>query len=364
MPMRVTLIGHYPPPYGGVATLMTQMERALTASGRDVSVFNLGHGSPAGDNVTSFGGRNRVREVVELWRALARSRSDVHHYVSASYRSFWMGFVCLMLARLTHRTMVVSFVGGAFPDFIAGMGLPGRWLARGALRSARALLPCNDAIRGSLEGLLPGVPIFQVTNSFQLADAVKSELPPDVSSFVDGHSPVIASTGAASVEYGLLEAVEALARVREARPNVGYVLVMTRYGNPEYEAQFRSLLEEKGLLRNALVVRNIPDFGALLGRSDVFLRSTLIDGDSMSVREALAAGIPAVTSDTAFRPDGVMLYKKESTEDMAARLEEAFSTPRRDPDEMRAEARRNLEMLLDVYARVTEGSPRSRKRSS
>lgn len=353
MPKRVTLIGHYPPPYGGVPTLMAQMEDALAASGWDVSVFNLGHGSPEKRNVTNFGGRNRAREVLELWRAFARSASDVHHYVSASYRSFWMGSVCLLLARATGRTTVVSFVGGAFPDFIAGLTPFGRWFARLALRSARTLVPCSAAIRGSLETLTTGVPLVTVSNNFQLEDAVKSGLPPDVSSFVESHSPVIASTGAASAEYGLLEAADALARVRGSRPNVGYVLVMTRFGNAEYEARFRSVLEEQGLLDNVLVVKNIPDFGALLANSDVFLRSTLVDGDSMSVREALATGMPAVVSDTAFRPDGVMLYKKESAEDMAARLEEAFVTPRRDPAEMRAEARRNLETLLDIYARVT-----------
>lgn len=362
---RVTLIGHYPPPYGGVPTLMAQMEEALSAAGWDVTVFNLGHGSPDKANVLNFGGTwNRVREVFALWRAFAGSESDVHHYVSASYRSFWMGSVCMVLARLTRRKMVASFVGGAFPEFVTGLGPPGRWFARVALRSTGALMPCSDGIREALEGLKSGVPTEQLTNNFQTGDAVKGDLPADVSSFIESHSPVISSTGAAAAEYGLIEAVEALSLVRGAHPDVGYVLVMTRFGNEEYEARFHALLEERNLVKNTLIVRSIPDFVALLAGSDVFLRSALVDGDSMSVREALGVGIPAVASDAGFRPDGVMLYRKESAEDMAARLEEAFATPRRDPAEMRAEARRNLETLLAVYTRVTDGSNRPPDRSS
>ena len=50
MALRVTLIGHYPPPYGGVATLMAQMEAALTKAGAAVEIMNLGHGRPEGEH--------------------------------------------------------------------------------------------------------------------------------------------------------------------------------------------------------------------------------------------------------------------------------------------------------------------------
>ena len=353
MGKRVTLLGHYPPPYGGVGTVMLQMESALSSRGWDVVIFNLGHGCPEGDNVVNFGNRNRVREVLELWRAFARSTSDVHHYITASYRSFWMCSIALLLARMTRRTMVVSFVGGAFPTFVSGLKAPARWFARYALRAAAVLIPCNDAIRGSLEGLIPGARIVQTTNIFDVADEANDDLPDDVSSFVRSHTPVIATTGAAAREYGLDVAVKGIELVRRRHPDVGWVLVMTRFGNPGEEEVLPALLKETGLDRNVLVVRGIPDFGALLANADVFLRCARVDGDSMSVREALATGMPTVASDTAFRPEGVMLYKKESPEDLAARLEEAFMAPRRDPAEMRDEARHNLETLLDVYARVT-----------
>ena len=50
MSLKVTLIGHYPPPFGGVAAVFhVQMESALSEAGCRVTVWNLGHGSPAGE---------------------------------------------------------------------------------------------------------------------------------------------------------------------------------------------------------------------------------------------------------------------------------------------------------------------------
>jgi glycosyltransferase involved in cell wall biosynthesis len=41
--------------------------------------------------------------------------------------------------------------------------------------------------------------------------------------------------------------------------------------------------------------------------SDAMLRTTLYDGDSVSVREALYLGTPVIATDNGMRPDGVTL---------------------------------------------------------
>jgi len=352
MPLHVTLMGHYPPPYGGVASLMRQMEVALEGAGCRVSIMNLGHGRPKDDHVTSFDTTNRVREVLQLRRAIARSDSDVLHYVSASYRSFWLGSVCLTLAAMAGRPMVVSFVGGAFPDFIRSLGPVKRWWTRRVLRSAAALIPCNDEIAGAVGKLVPEARMTHITNSFPIAGASGADLPDDVAAFVASHRPIVSSTGAASEEYGLTDAVAAVASVREEHPDIGFVLVLTRYGTDAYERRLAEAIEQRGLEGTVLVTRNLPDFVVLLERSDVFLRSTLVDGDSMSVREALHLGVPTVASDTAFRPAGAMLFRKGDPGDMAAKLERAIERGRGDASAAREESKQNLEALLDVYSEV------------
>jgi hypothetical protein len=45
-------------------------------------------------------------------------------------------------------------------------------------------------------------------------------------------------------------------------------------------------------------------------RSRVMLRTTLYDGDALSVREALRLGTPVIASDNGMRPEGVRLIPK------------------------------------------------------
>ncbi len=353
MALRVTLIGHYPPPYGGVATLMKQMEGALVSSGCGVTIFNLGHGRPEGENVVSFDTGNRLREVWQLFRAFAASDSDVFHYVSASYRSFWLGSVCLLLAKLTGKRIVISFIGGAFADFIGSLGPLKRAVARTALSMAAVVVACNSEIRGVLGELVPGATLREISNCFPVAGAETGELQDEVEEFLAARSPVVSSTGAASPEYGLVGAVEALDRLHGRHPEIGMVLVLTRYGTAAGEKELEDAIRGRGASDRVLVVRDIPDFLALLRRSDVFLRSTLVDGDSMSVREALYLGVPTVASDTPFRPHGVVSFRKGDVDDMTKKLATAIAAGRGGASGARREGERNLEALLGIYASVS-----------
>jgi glycosyltransferase involved in cell wall biosynthesis len=52
----------------------------------------------------------------------------------------------------------------------------------------------------------------------------------------------------------------------------------------------------------------------------VFVRPTYTDGDSISVREALALRIPVVASDAAYRPQGVLRFVKGNVHDFVEKL--------------------------------------------
>jgi len=195
-----------------------------------------------------------------------------------------------------------------------------------------------------------------VSNTFPFEPAAAGPLPAEVERFVDEHTPLVSSTGGPSVEYGLVPAVRAIGRLRTRHPKIGMVLVLTRYGNDAYAEELRRAVESEAVGGSVLLARDIPDFIALLARSDAFLRSTLVDGDSMSVREALALGLPTVASDTPFRPEGVLIYRKDDVEDMIEKLSEGLERGRADASVAREEAEANLATLLDAYATVASGT--------
>ena len=64
---------------------------------------------------------------------------------------------------------------------------------------------------------------------------------------------------------------------------------------------------------------------ALISACDVFLRPTLEDGDSISVREALSLGVPVVASRVGTRPAGAILFQPGDVEEMVAKIELAMA---------------------------------------
>ncbi|NJN63885.1 MAG: glycosyltransferase [Acidobacteria bacterium] len=70
----------------------------------------------------------------------------------------------------------------------------------------------------------------------------------------------------------------------------------------DWERRVRALIGER--LHIALGEQAPP----IIARSDVFLRPTTADGDSVSVREAASTGVSVVASDAAARPAGTFLF--------------------------------------------------------
>ena len=108
--------------------------------------------------------------------------------------------------------------------------------------------------------------------------------------------------------------------MRERYPKLGLILIGI---GPEAEAHLPELgpVQDHVLLVGALA----PDVTlSVMNQLSVLLRPTYFDGDSVSVREAVALGIPVVASDTGYRPDSVTLFKVGDCGDLCLHLESAL----------------------------------------
>src|SRR5258705_7958190 len=91
----------------------------------------------------------------------------------------------------------------------------------------------------------------------------------------------------------------------------------------------RPLIAELGLTGHAVCLGEVSHDRclALLRASDVTVRSTFVDGDAITVREALAFGVPVVASDTDFRPEGVTLFRRGDVSDLVVKLGQVLAQP-------------------------------------
>jgi glycosyltransferase involved in cell wall biosynthesis len=130
-------------------------------------------------------------------------------------------------------------------------------------------------------------------------------LPSRLQEIFTRHSPVLGATANLDPEYGIPLMLQAATELRKRFPRIGLVII-----GPGEE------------MTSQIVGSEIPDHAyftgplshdvvlAVMKRLTLFLRPTYFDGDSISVREALAFGVPVVASDTDYRPEGVVLFRK------------------------------------------------------
>src|SRR3989449_6020146 len=222
---------------------------------------------------------------------------------------------------------------------------------RGVVRLTLALtgvIVCRNArSRAAIAALgVPADKIVVLSGFYGRGPTETATVPPPVEEFLNAHSPVIGAVASIGPEYGLPLIAEAATRLRSAYPRLGLLLM-----GPAGFAR-------ADLDGSLLVAGQLPHDTALavMRRVKVFVRPTYFDGDASSVREALALGIPVVASDTDFRPEGVMLFRRGDVDDLAAALARALQHPAgtvRDGDPDRGA----FDRLLGIYDRVAVAGP-------
>jgi glycosyltransferase involved in cell wall biosynthesis len=297
---------------------------------------------------TIRGGADLVRTLVRH----ARGGAIVHlHTNGHNLKSWLLALVCGVFA-LAAPSSVVTFHSGLLPSY----------LARGRLRALVARLTCqlfsrvvcvNREIESALARLGVTHSRLLLLPAF-LPPRVKSGLlPPAVERFLGRHSPVLSTALFFRPEYGFDLLCEAVARLRPDHPLLGLVVMGS---GPRQEAE--ALVGRRGLHGAVLFAGDLEhdECVKVMARSDVFVRATRTDGDSISVREALSLGIPTVASQVGHRPEGVYLFPRGDVDGLVAALRAALGQRRR---QWRSAATDTLRGLLAAYD--THDGPRFRK---
>jgi glycosyltransferase involved in cell wall biosynthesis len=155
------------------------------------------------------------------------------------------------------------------------------------------------------------------------------------------------TVGLLEPEYDLRLQIDMLETLREGQREAGLIII----GSGSLDADLREYLATKAYSEHVLLAGDIPHSSTLdaISRCDVMLRTTLYDGDSISVREALHLGTPVVATDTGMRPAGVHLFHGGGPRSLAALTREVLSLDRRRADRKDDSTERNLQAVLDLY---------------
>ncbi len=121
--------------------------------------------------------------------------------------------------------------------------------------------------------------------------------------------------------YGLDVCIDMLAGIKARYPDAGLIIGLPQVRDASYLSSLQRRMKEKGVAEQIYILYGNKELWPLLQKVDLFVRPSLSDGDSVSVREALHFNVPVVASDVVERPERVHCFKKGNVREFTMTVE-------------------------------------------
>jgi glycosyltransferase involved in cell wall biosynthesis len=314
--LRIALVGPRPPPAGGMARLTALLEERLRAEGASVECVPTNPSWRGGWLGRVRGVRAAVRllyYIGPLWQAIGRA--DLVHLMANSGWSWHLHAVpAIWIGWLRRRPVVVNYHGGNAAPFLQRAS----GMVRFSMRRTAALV-------------VPSGFLQQVFADFGMAAAVLPN-PVDLDLFREAvrpdrrPGPHLVVTRNLEPIYDVDTALHTLRRLLPGLPDAWLSIA----GDGDQRARLGQLADELGLAERVRFTGQLAreEIALLYASADVMLNTSRVDNLPGSVLEALASGVPVVTTDVGGIP---YLVRNGET---------ALLVPPGDPDAMAAAVRK------------------------
>jgi glycogen(starch) synthase len=308
MSRRIALVGSYPPPHGGQSVHIQNLAKFLRAEGLDVQIFNTG----SNKGIREPGVINVSNTRSLLTKLLVGPRFSLVHVHVSHARDYGKLAPVALAARTKGVPWLATIHSGDSGIRLRDDTPLHLTMAKALLGRAGRVICVNRSIADEVSALT-GQEDVVVIPPFSI-DFSPNRLPADVEGFLAVHNPVITCAGLFEPLYGFDQAVQLMPSIRAIYPRAGLLLL----GDTKGADWCRTVIAAVGLEEHVRLCGNLGHEQCLdiINRSALFLRPTQFDGDSLSVREALALGVPVLASVTDLRPPGVKLYRRDVPGDL------------------------------------------------
>jgi glycosyltransferase involved in cell wall biosynthesis len=308
--MKILLIGPQPPPHGGISVHVAGIERQLTAAGVRCQILDITKIS------------NRLGFAMTLAGFAARGWT-LHLHTNGHNRNSWiLAWLCGLAGRIG-RGSALTLHSGMAPQYVSSAVRGRRSFLAVTCRLHQRIICVAPEIKDAVVSLGMPEDRIEITPAFLAPERKSAAIDARFHAWMEQHRPRLSTALFFRPEYGFDLLIDAMLRLRERHPEAGCVVM----GSGEEFQKARERVAKAGLDRHILLAGDVDHDTclALMSASDVFVRPTLEDGDSISVREALALEVPVVASQVGTRPPGAILFHPGDVEDLLSKLEFALA---------------------------------------
>jgi glycosyltransferase involved in cell wall biosynthesis len=309
---RILLVGPAPPPMGGMARYAQDLLESELARRHQLTFLADNVPSSLRPKVTTeqfrwnFVGRDGVvasarvlafvgRKMLELDRICRREPVEIVHVLSTAGYGFFRNAAHIALARRRGARTIFHLLG-QFDDLYRDSGPRVRALMRRSLDLADVHIVQSPGLAEVLRRMTRR-PVYAIFNGVRT-----SELrPPAGYARSDGTRVQVLALGILGERKGTFDLLDVAERLQSRRPGVRFVFV----GGGEVE-RFRGLATARGLA-NVTFLGAVDDATRvrLLQTSDVFALPSHAEGQPIAILEAMAAGLPVLSTTVGSIPEVV-----------------------------------------------------------
>ncbi|SEM85713.1 glycosyltransferase family 4 protein [Nitrosomonas marina] len=310
---RVGLVGPLPPPYGGMANQTRQLTNLLQQEGVQVVLVQV-------NAPYHFAWVSKIRGIralfrlipylLRLWRVAGQVQL-FHIMANSGWAWHLFAVPAIWIARFRSTPVIVNYRGGEAEVFFKKSF---HWIRPSLNRTDAIIVPSGflEAVfsrYGYTAGIVPNIidlSRFQTRSSVHKADR--------------GDSPHIVVTRNLEAIYDNATAIRAFYIIKQSMPAAR----LTVAGEGPEKAMLKTLVADLCLQDSVKFTGRISNdaIAALYQDADLMINASLVDNMPISILEALASGVPVVSTDAGGIPYLVEHHKT------------AMLVPMKDPDAM------------------------------
>lgn len=250
----------------------------------------------------------RPRSAIALLRILATAKFDVLHLHVGGDVTARVLALCAACAFFGRGRSVMTLHSGGFGESAAARNAGRATIAGAIFRRFSRVVAVNEKLAdvfrrfGVADYRLRVIPPFVL----ERPDG-NVAIPDNLKEFMAGHSPNLVAVGGLEKDYDPLFQIAAMRGILARHPRAGLMIV----GDGSLRAEAEAAVAESGCSDAICLAGNVEHVATLhlINDADILLRTTLFDGDAISIREALFLGTPVIATDAVERPAGVALVE-------------------------------------------------------
>lgn len=321
---KIAIIGPYPPPYGGISVHIQRVLSYLDKANYSYDFYLENRIGNSGLACYKFYG---FKKLISLFMLLFKKYTLIHHHSPD-----WKTRAILLIYGMLGKNVYLHIHGVSLGEAIKAGGIKS-FLMRNLLKFVNIIADNEDIADLARKYKAKSVALTDAFLPPLYKEDIYGRFILKYGKLLQSKEYVIFMVGwftycEGKDLYGFDLALQALQKVKEGINKDALLLVsINGVRSEKLHLKVKNYITKNNLNNNALFIyEELPEIWPIYIVSSVFIRPTCTDGSALSVKEAAWFETPVIASDCVPRPEGVILFKNRSPDELFRKLTQVYKS--------------------------------------